>query len=372
MFKTRYTLPLTAAALSVLLTACGGSDGGAKRGLSSSPAAPSANASAQAGSGTTVTTPTAGASAGSQAAGAGASTIDSSGTIVATTDNGSTSTPGNTTGDAAANQTNPATPPATTTPATVSQPAADIALMSGDGVRGDVLLAMIDRQTCKNPTRATAHNGTAVDNVKPTLPPITAGIILDPNNYQELRKPPGGAYAALTNVLCDRTYYQYASVRPGQHQIRVFSNPTVQYSYLNQRADRDFNSLEIKVPMTVTADLVTLGDTITTNSAEQRSSQSFSFRQDALVSHGVLSQWTNDGGFTKLMLLPSDAVGTARLCWNADTAKVKRLQCGVWRVPTDWGRDKPLELVDQYIVDDRAPYAGESGFLYWRTNFTND
>ena len=63
MFKTRYTLPLTAAALSVLLTACGGSDGGAKRGLSSSPAAPSANASAQAGSGTTVTTPTAGASA---------------------------------------------------------------------------------------------------------------------------------------------------------------------------------------------------------------------------------------------------------------------------------------------------------------------
>lgn len=371
MFQARYTIPLTAAALSVLLAACGGSEGGATRGLSSSPGAPGVNATAQAGSGTAAATPSAGASAGSQAAGAAAATIDSSGTIVAT-GSGSTSTSGNSTGDAAASQSNPATPPATTTPATVSQPAADIALMSGDGVRGDVLLAMIDQQTCKNPARATAHDGTAVDNVKPTLPPITAGIILDPNNYQELRKPPGGAYAALTNILCDRTYYQYASVRPGQHQIRVFSNPTVQYSYLNQRADRDFNPLEIKVPMTVTADLVTLGDTITTNSAEQRSSQSFSFRQDALVSHGVLSQWTNEGGFTKLMLLPSDAVGTARLCWNADTATVKRLQCGVWRVPTDWGRDKPLELVDQYIVDDRAPYADESGFLYWRTNFRND
>ena len=44
---------------------------------------------------------------------------------------------------------------------------------------------------------------------------------------------------------------------------------------------------------------------------------------------------------------------------------MRRLHCTAWSVPQNWKRGDKLNFVDQYVVEDRAPYAGESGLIHY-------
>ncbi len=329
-----HAIPLTAVVLCLLLSACGSSAGGSNRAVSASPS------------------------------------LDSSGTI--TTGNGTPTTPGTTT------PTPDAGTPAVVTPIVVSG-----STVSTTHVRGDVLLTMMDQKVCKDPVLATAHNGTAVTGTEAdALPFVTADVYLDPTNYVGVPGAPSLDASSISSVGCDPRYYPYAAARAGAYALNAWAGPSTKENTRTSRASRLFNTLRVTVPLTIGAETIVLGPSLTLNTAfypntpaDKISSESltmvaakdFSFGMNTQVSYGVLNQWNQDTHFTKLMLLRGDTANEARLCWNVESVIIRRLQCTVWRVPTNWARGQQLERVDQYIVDDRSPIPGESGFLYWRS-----
>ena len=89
-----------------------------------------------------------------------------------------------------------------------------------------------------------------------------------------------------------------------------------------------------------------------------------------MASYGLLKQWgTQVGDLAKLLLLKGDSDQQAKLCWNIERPDTKRLQCVVWQAPANWQRGQQLQVVDQYLVDDRSVHEGEKGFEYWRGRF---
>lgn len=397
MLKTHYRAPLTAAALAVLVAACGGSDGGSNRLVSSSPTvssnAPtdstgtltaggttlninaSANAGAVAGSNSTSTNPPA------QNNGTGTPSTPSTGTAPGSTPPAGGGT-GTGTGGASTGGTGGTPSAPTTTPSTVNptQPAAPI---TATGVRGDVLLTMLDQKSCLKPQPATAHDGTAAP-ADESLPPLKVDTELNPSNYLPVPGAPStqSQYAALNDISCDPKLYPYAAAKTGDYGIQAISGPTAMFRYQygmgTPFTGRPFTHAMLTVPLSLTDGQATVGTTAKLESTslklEQKrldlnGSQPFQFAPTAQVSYGVLQQWTNEANYSKLMLLPGSTADEARLCWHTDTTLVKRLQCTIWRAPADWKRGAPLDVVDQYVVDDRTVHAGESGFLYWRAKF---
>ncbi len=332
-FTRSHAVPLTAVVLCLLLTACGSSAGGSNRVVSASP------------------------------------TLDSSGTITTGNDTTTPTTPGT------------ATPtPDTGTPAVVTPIVVSGSAISTTHVRGDVLLSMMDQRICKDLVQASAHNGTAVTGEEADkLPFVTGDVYLSPTNYVGAPGAPSPASAAVT---CDTRYYTYGAAKAGAYALNAEGWPSAREASRTVIASRLFNTLRITVPLTIGAETIVLGPSLTLNTAfypttpaDKISSESltmvaakdFSFGMNTQVSYGVLNQWNQDTHFTKLMLLRGDTPNEARLCWNIESVIVRRLQCTVWRVPTNWARGQQLERVDQYIVDDRSTIPGESGFLYWRS-----
>ncbi|MDO5101950.1 MAG: hypothetical protein Q4D91_03505 [Lautropia sp.] len=418
MPKTPYRIPLTAAALAILLAACGGgSSGGSNRVVSSSPTASGPTDS----SGTI----TAGGSATLNVNANATATADSSSTSGA---NASTTPPASNTSNPSAPGTDSTSPPATTNPSTppanTNTPPADSGASNGGGgnattpnppsttpsaptttpsqvnptqprapiaaagVRGDALLTMFDQKVCATPQQATAHNGSAVTPADSSLPPLQPDVALSPSNYLPVPGAPStqSQYGALNNISCDPKLYPYAAAKAGDYSIRASTYPTNMFLYTHSFGQafegRPYTGAIAAVPLTIADNgQATIGttakiETMVVNkdvkpggSAELSTANSFSFGPTDQVSYGVLQQWTGGTDFTKLMLLPGNTANEARLCWNIDTKQVKRLHCTVWRPTADWKRGQPLELVDQYLVDDRSVHANESGFLYWRTKF---
>lgn len=351
-FKARSHFPLTAAVLAVLLAACGGGGGSSDSG----------NQTKADGQG----------SAGIQGGGT-TRTGTSSGTSTTTTpstapvQNETIAGNGNTAAVPTSSQENAGdTTEAATTNSVVRTVSAPVMPVSGSGVRGDVLLTMMDQRACVDPGAATGLNGTPL--YPSGMPPITADLMLNPETYTVHGKPPTGVYAVLNNLRCDDKYYSYAPMREGTYTLSVSSATHPRFTYLNMKADHPFRETHLRVPLKLTGRQITLGDKVKQGSTELNGRE-VSFQTDAQVSWGVLSLWQHGQEFAKMMVLPSRQPDEARLCWNIDTAWSKRLQCTVWQVPAGWARGDKLKLLDQYLVEDRSAYPGESGLRYWHARF---
>ena len=391
-----YRVPLTAAALAILLAACGsgnGNDGthADTKALSDTTPAATAklaskadavqagdtaqtNAATQAGNAaqaagatqtanTTQTTDATQAAAAAPASPANAESAaapatDASGTISSAT---------------AANRTAIAD---TAEASTVTQAAPQTAPISAAGVRGDALLTMLDQKGCLTLHQATSYNGTRVTTGQPLeLPEPRADTDLNPNNYQKTTpNSPGllSPFAALGNIICDTQYYQYHAAAPGEYSLSVGSGPHPRHQYLGEKILRPFNSQGISVPLTVTADSASLADVVSVGAGKPSIGgvgAPFSFRLDGVASFGLLKQWgTQVCDLAKLLLLKGDSDQQAKLCWNIEQPRARRLQCVVWQAPANWQRGQQLQVVDQYLIDDRSVY-GEKGFVYWRGRF---
>lgn len=391
-----YRLPLTAAALAILLAACGsgnGNDGthADTKALSDTTPAATAkhatkadaaqagdtaqtNAATQAGNAaqaagatqtanTTQTTDATQAAAAAPASPANAESAaapatDASGTISSAT---------------AANRTAVAD---TAEASTVTQAAPQTAPISAAGVRGDALLTMLDQKGCLNLHHATSYNGTRVTTGQPLeLPELRADTGLNPSNYQKTTpNSPGllSPFAALGNIICDTQYYQYHAAAPGEYSLSVGSGPHPRHQYLGEKILREFNNQSISASLTVTADSASLADAVSVGAGKPSIGgvgAPFSFRLDGVASYGLLKQWGSQvGNLAKLLLLKGDSDQQAKLCWNIEQPRARRLQCVVWQAPANWQRGQQLQVVDQYLVDDRSVY-GEKGFAYWRGRF---
>ena len=385
-----YRVPLTAAALAILLAACGsgnsndGTHADTKALSDTTPAATAkhatkadeaqagdtaqANTAAQAGDAAQAAdaTQTTGAAQAATAApassanaeSAAAPATDASGTISAAT---------------AANRTAVAD---TAEASTVTQAAPQAAPISAAGVRGDALLTMLDQKGCLTLDQATSYNGTRVTTGQPLeLPEPRADTDLNPNNYQKTTpNSPGllSPFAALGNIICDTQYYQYHAAAPGEYSLSVGSGPHPRHQYLGEKILREFNNQSISASLTVTADSASLADAVSVGAGKPSIGgvgAPFSFRLDGVASYGLLKQWGSQvGNLAKLLLLKGDSDQQAKLCWNIEQPRARRLQCVVWQAPANWKRGQQLQVVDQYLVDDRSVY-GEKGFVYWRGRF---
>ena len=391
-----YRVPLTAAALAILLAACGsgnGNDGTHADTKALSDTIPAAtaklaskadavqagdtaqtNAATQAGNAaqaagatqtanTTQTTDATQAAAAAPASPANAESAaapatDASGTISSAT---------------AANRTAIAD---TAEASTVTQAAPQTAPISAAGVRGDALLTMLDQKGCLTLHQATSYNGTRVTTGQPLeLPEPRADTDLNPNNYQKTTpNSPGllSPFAALGNIICDTQYYQYHATAPGEYSLSVGSGPHPRHQYLGEKILREFTGQRISASLTVTADSASLADAVSVGAGKPSIGgvgAPFSFRLDGVASYGLLKQWGSQvGNLAKLLLLKGDSDQQAKLCWNIEQPRARRLQCVVWQAPANWKRGQQLQVVDQYLVDDRSVY-GEKGFVYWRGRF---
>lgn len=385
-----YRVPVTAAALAILLAACGSGSShddshvDTKALSDTTPAATTkhatkadaaqagdtaqANAAAQAGDAAQAAdaTQTTGAAQAATAAPAGpanaesaaAPATDASGTISSAT---------------AANRSAVAD---TAEASTVAQAAPQAAPISAAGVRGDALLTMLDQKGCLNLHHATSYNGTRVTTGQPLeLPEPRADTDLNPNNYQKTTpNSPGllSPFAALGNIICDTQYYQYHAAAPGEYSLSVGSGPHPRHQYLGEKILREFDNQSISASLTVTADSASLADAVSVGAGKPSIGgvgAPFSFRLDGVASYGLLKQWGSQvGNLAKLLLLKGDSDQQAKLCWNIEQPRARRLQCVVWQAPANWKRGQQLQVVDQYLVDDRSVY-GEKGFVYWRGRF---
>ena len=385
-----YRVPVTAAALAILLAACGSGSShddshvDTKALSGTTPAATTkhatkadaaqtgdteqANTAAQAGDAAQAANTTQTADAAQAAAAAPASPANAESAAAPATD-----ASGTISSATAANRTAVAD---TAEASTVTQAAPQTAPISAAGVRGDALLTMLDQKGCLNLHHATSYNGTRVTTGQPLeLPEPRADTDLNPNNYQKTTpNSPGllSPFAALGNIICDTQYYQYHAAAPGEYSLSVGSGPHPRHQYLGEKILREFNNQSISASLTVTADSASLADAVSVGAGKPSIGgvgAPFSFRLDGVASYGLLKQWGSQvGNLAKLLLLKGDSDQQAKLCWNIEQPRARRLQCVVWQAPANWQRGQQLQVVDQYLVDDRSVY-GEKGFVYWRGRF---
>ena len=373
-----YRVPVTAAALAILLAACGsgnsndGSNADTKALSDTTPAATAkhaskadaaqagdtaqANTAAQAGDAAQAANTAQTADAAQAATAAPASSANAESAAAPATD-----ASGTISSATAANRTAVAD---TAEASTVTQAAPQTAPISAAGVRGDALLTMLDQKGCLTLDQATSYNGTRVTTGQPLeLPEPRADTDLNPNNYQKTTpNSPGllSPFAALGNIICDTQYYQYHAAAPGEYSLSVGSGPHPRHQYLGEKILREFNNQSISASLTVTADSASLADAVSVGAGKPSIGgvgAPFSFRLDGVASYGLLKQWGSQvGNLAKLLLLKGDSDQQAKLCWNIEQPRARRLQCVVWQAPANWQRGQQLQVVDQYLIDDRSVY----------------
>lgn len=241
-------------------------------------------------------------------------------------------------------------------------------ISSQAGVRGDVLLTMLDQRPCKAPVQSSSYNGEQISGGPQGLPRMEADQHLDPFNYQQIGGPsPNSRYMFHINGECKPEYFRYQAVQPGSYNLKVYSSPYFRGPNYDPKVEARFKRQALQVPLTVMTDSASVGSVVRSDGVDLNSGREVSFRHDDRISWGVLQYWQNGDASLRMLVLPGDADNEARLCWNPDGSQVKRLHCMSWRAPEGWKRGEPLDLVGQYLIDDRSTYPGEQGFLYART-----
>lgn len=371
MKTTRFRTPLTAAALVLVLAACGGGGGGAQRGVGSSPQPPANQGQGQGvppgGHGGQSGQNDNGGQNGGQGNGG---TGDSGG-------NGSGS--GGTDGGGSSDGNDPGT---------ITPIVSNLPLISAKGVRGDVLLAMLDQKSCAQLARATNYNGTPLTGTK--TPNVTADVGLSPTNYVRAPGHTGRDPSnSQLNAQCSDTYYQYRAAGEGRaYTITEHSYPRY-YHAESVGASQRVHFHEVKVPLTVNTTGFTLGSSISVRNGPDDGVTNFwsptanvesltlsagaarSVAFNSLINYGVLIEWkstdrTSTGRTEQLLLVRGQGSTQAKLCWNAGLQYAHRLHCTVWKAPKGWKRGQKLTFDGHYLVDDRTSYPGEKGFFYWR------
>ncbi len=367
----RLGAPLTAAALSLLLTACGSDSGGSDSSLRTVSSSPRALISGTAGT-TTDSTAATGATSATDAG----STTGSAGTTDKVAESGTnTST---STGSASARAANSA--------ANNGSASTAAALISSAGVRGDVLMTMLDQVPCHQDLSETrAVDGSAYPRSQNEVSDAKIQFSLDPSTYKEnpdFKWPPNGAI--FLSRPCNAFLYQPA--KPGTYVLNVASYAFSRTQPVN--LNKGFNNIALTPQLTVTARGASLSANMTASAQRDRNpypdnvqatlkpenedatlkaDSAFAFKlSDTVAFTNVLKQWRSGQSTVQLMLLPGQT-DQAKLCWNINMQIVKRLQCQVWQVPANWKRGQELKEVDQYVVDDRTVYPNESGARYFRT-----
>lgn len=437
--RSRLSPPASLTAIALLLAACGGGGGGDdSRSVSASPAssnatvsvdtstaasaasnANAATSSSQTGSAGNATNTGSPGNAGDTAntASAPAANAPNNGSGTPQSDNippaptepgtGGTSAPDNSTPSPSQPGSNGTTDTPQTTPGTDTVDAdsktsgapipTPVPLISAEGVRGDVVLAIMDQNGCSSPysdrTSAPLGEELSRDNGKDTVD-TEDGAKFNVNSYTEdWSKWQGGFPARAPGwfICAQRAVRSYSNpIEPGQYTFRVSARPMylVWTSPLwgEPWIKKGFNSSAVIYDVTVTNESVSFGTSIKVEQQEDlaylASSQStvqpgrtvdtsftgetYSFQRNALVPFGTLNQWQDGAGNrVRLLVIAGDTPDEARVCTETHTDLVKRLQCKSWRIPENWSWGQELSSPKRYIVDDRSVYPNESGFLYW-------
>ena len=395
----------TATALSVMLAACGGGGGSERdKAVSASPVAPTPtqNIVATAPTPSSATTPQSTPAPTGQAntpAGGQPNSVQPAPTAP---QNQTTTLPPTTlapTQPVSQADTKPAptpTPTPTPTPAPTPEPKT-VPSISSKGVRGDVLLAMIEQNRCQTWTSPSkSFDGPSVDDYQSIgIALVRMSAALDANNYTS---DPNYWVPAVSipeeSQRCAKRYYR--PVTEGTYEFKIFSwndysQGRTQPLYGAPWIKRGFNSLSVSYTINITADSVEVGPYIRVDIEEDRGHHAETnpifvpqgqiagpwlgsvglpskFKRNQVVPFGTIQEWKNDSDIVRLMLIKGSKKDEAKLCTNADLSFVKRLQCTVWHIPTDWKWGQELKTPEGYIVDDRTAYPNESWMLYWRSN----
>ena len=264
------------------------------------------------------------------------------------------------------------------------------------GVRGDVLLTMLDQKSCSPVgTLSASHDGPSLRRDGDFPPPwishnISAeNYLVNPEHRSIYENTP------VPGALCPPVI-MYTPVPAGVYTYNVQSSIFGRFTSPDSRP-RGFSPMGINVPVAVSQDAVIIGNRIEATAdafwgktfrdanpdgqpkdTEYNLGQSPSSKTiglDSFVPIGVLTTWKDESNgsdsytmTTHMMLLPGSHARQAKLCFDTYMKYVKRLHCTVWTVPENWKRGLELKDDGQYIVDDRSTYPGESGLLYWRTS----
>ena len=386
----------TATALSVMLAACGGGGGSERdKAVSASPVAPTPTQNIVATAPTTpsITTPQNNPAPTGQVNTPANGPTNSVQPTPAAPQNQTTNLPPTTlapTQPVAQADTKPApTPTPAPTPESKTVPN-----ISGQGVRGDVLLAMIEQNRCRTSTySATSYDGSWIKDYQAIgIANVRMYAWLDAHN--NISDPNYGAPIALApdQLRCGKRYYHPVST--GTYEYEVSSKADyIRYRdpplYGEPWLKRGFNSLKVSYTINITTDRVEVGPYIKVRIEEdlgylaekysasgpkgkvedpwlRSTGLQTNFKRDQLVPFGTLQEWTNDHDIVRLMLIKGTKKDDAKLCTNVELSFVRRLQCTVWHIPADWKWGQELKTPDGYIVDDRSTYPNESGVLYWR------
>ena len=396
----------TATALSVMLAACGGGGGSERdKAVSASPVAPTPaqNIVATAPTTPSVTTPqNTPASTGPVNTPANGPTNSVQPTPAAP-QNQTTNLPPTTlapTQPVAQTDTKPAptptpAPTTTSTPAPTPEPKT-VPSISGQGVRGDVLLAMIEQNRCWTWTSPSkSFDGPSVDEYQSVdIAPVRMSAVLEANNYtSDPNYWTPALFISEEGQRCSKRYY--SPITEGTYKFKIFSwndytRGNMQPLYGEPWIKRGFNSLSVVYTINITTDSIEVGPYLRVDIEEDRGHHAETspifvpqgqiaqprldsiglpskFKRDQVVPFGSIQEWKNDSDIVRLMLIKGSKKDEAKLCTNAELSFVRRLQCTVWHIPADWKWGQELQTPKGYIVDDRSAYPNESGLLYWRT-----
>lgn len=280
-------------------------------------------------------------------------------------------------------------------------------LISKDGIRGDVLLAMFDQKACMgdfNTRRVESLKGAPLSQdtvVKEDTPPVLTDASLNVEAYTydmdkwriDGRHVPTRAPDYIYKCMYPDIRSYSNPVNPGDYTYsmttagRYVTYLTMRY-YDEPWITRGVNAAEVDYPLTVTEDEVIIGahvklrleeDLVYTwkyyrgnGTMEGRKEQALltgtarGYQRQALVPYGVLNQWQDVvGNNLRLLLIRGDNANEVRLCTHLNSSLAKRLHCVTWQVPADWRWGKELKGGYHYLIEDRSVYAGESGFMFW-------
>lgn len=250
-------------------------------------------------------------------------------------------------------------------------------LIDANGVQGILLLSMIDHRTCHHTSLepAGSHDGPPIGTDPADVNDIRAHVSLHDDQYRLKpgATPPVGAVGQ--DVPCTSAY-AYHPLLGGGTTLTQSTSAISFRGVPDLRTLRPFPAVTTTTPMKLYG-YVTLGDTQRVTVDRNRvvlnlvNPGGFSFGLGERVPYGVLSQWGRGDNYSQLLLLPANNHTQAKLCWNVHLSEVRRLHCSVWEVPEGWerGPDSTLNLQDQYVIDDRSLYPGETGHRFWRGNF---
>ena len=384
----------TATALSVMLAACGGGDSERDKAVSASPVAPTPaqNIIATAPTTPSVTTPQNNPAPTGQVNTPTNGPTNSVQPAPTTPQNQTTHLPPTTlapTQPVAQADTKPAPTP---TPAPTPEPKT-VPSISNTGVRGDVLLAMMEQNYCQ--TRAYASQSfdkPYLENQKSLgIAKVRIAAEFSSNNYvDDPNRLPVRAPISDISGLCSQRYYH--ATPPGTYVYKVtsyseysrFRNPSM---YGEPWLTRGFNTMGINYTINIREDSFEIGpsamgytsedleykksaDGDTHPTSGSGSSLPFLGGTRALITrshevpYGIISNWNDN---LQLMLIKGNRKDEAKICTSLNSTYVKRLQCTVWHVPSDWKWGQELKDPESYVVDDRSVYPNESGLMYWRS-----